>query len=174
MEIKGIIRQVAREGKAVMLDNDMWFSHFNAVTLFKVGDAVKITYTDSPPKADGTIYHNWKIIESDDGFTIGAAAPGEVERPYGKENYQVEHEPGSSGRIFNGEKPKQEYPPHLTKKQEYHLSPEECRCRALECALRYWKVMEKGQPTEEFVLTTANKFLEFIENRTSAAELGLI
>ena len=143
MEIKGIIRQVAREGKAVMLDNEQWYSHFSATTGFQKGDSVKITYTDKVK--DGTTYHNWKLIEPLD-------QPVEVVKPYGKENYQVEKDNNTSGRIFNGEKPK---------KQEYHLSPEECRCRALECALKYGQINPQAGDFWE----SANKFLEFIENR---------
>ncbi|KKK81977.1 hypothetical protein LCGC14_2808030, partial [marine sediment metagenome] len=81
MEIKGIIKQVAREGKAVLLDNEQWYSHFSATTQFQVGDSVKITYNDKV-KGDQT-YHNWTLIEPSD-------AEVEVVKPYGKENYQVE------------------------------------------------------------------------------------
>ena len=83
MEIKGIIKQVAREGKAVLLSDDRWYSHFSASTGFQVGDSVKITYNDKV-KGDQT-YHNWTLIEPSD-------EPAEVERPYGKENYQVERQ----------------------------------------------------------------------------------
>ena len=83
MEIKGIIKQVAREGKAVLLSDDRWYSHFSASTGFQVGDSVKITYNDKV-KGDQT-YHNWTLIEPSD-------AEVEVVKPYGKENYQVEKE----------------------------------------------------------------------------------
>ncbi len=142
MEIKGIIRQVAREGKAVMLDNEQWYSHFNATTQFQVGDSVKITYTDRVK--DGTTYHNWKLIEPTD-------APVEVERPYGKENYQVEKENNTSGRIFNGEP---------AKKQEYHLTPEQCRSNALECAIKF----TPDEAPRDNLMNNAKFFLEFIEN----------
>ncbi len=158
MEIKGIIRQVAREGKAVMLDNEQWYSHFNATTQFQVGESVKITYTDKVK--DGTTYHNWKLIEPLD-------QPAEVVKPYGKENYQVEKENNTSGRIFNGEnRGYKEVERSMgildekPKKEEYHLTPEMCRAKALECAIK----VGAGAPPEKF-WETANKFLEFIENR---------
>lgn len=83
MEIKGIIKQVAREGKAVMLDNDTWYSHFSATTQFVVGDSVKVTYTDKV-KGDVT-YHNWTLIEpGDEVFEV--VKPGEVLKKT-EENY---------------------------------------------------------------------------------------
>ncbi len=148
MEIKGIIKQVAREGKAVQLESGEWYSHFSASTGFLAGESVKITYTDNI-KGDVT-YHNWKLIEPWD-------RPVEVERPYGKENYQVEHEPLGTPKSGNGYK-------------KCHLSPEECRCRALECAIK----ISGPAIDEDILLEKANKFLEFIENRPSAEELGQI
>ena len=75
MEIKGIIKQVAREGKAVLLSDDRWYSHFSASTGFQVGDAVKITYTDKV-KGDVT-YHNWTLIEPSDA-EVEVVKPGSV------------------------------------------------------------------------------------------------
>jgi len=43
--------------------------------------------------------------------------------------------------------------------RENHLSPEECRCRALECAIAL------KEDTNESICDRANKFLEFIENK---------
>jgi len=135
MEIKGIIKQVAREGKAVMLDNDQWYSHFSATTGFNVGDAVKITYTD---KVKGNMtYHNWTLIEPTDRVV-------EVVKP-GDSRDIIEQ----TKQILRDYKPK----------QEFHLSPEECRCRALECAIAL------KEDTNESICDRANKFLEFIENK---------
>jgi len=44
-------------------------------------------------------------------------------------------------------------------KQEFHLSPEECRCRALECAIKWTKEAEMP-----YLMETANKFLQFIQD----------
>ena len=49
-----------------------------------------------------------------------------------------------------------EYPKEITAVKEFHLSPEECRCRALECAIKC---------DAEKILDKAKEFLEFIENK---------
>ena len=45
--------------------------------------------------------------------------------------------------------------------KEYHLSPEEVKCRALECALQHRMIYKAS---EENILELADKFVEWIRN----------
>ena len=65
-------------------------------------------------------------------------------------------------KIKNIEKAQPEIPKEqiLPIKQEYHLSIEECRARALESAIESIKLIDPNEKPS--ILVLANKFLEFI------------
>jgi hypothetical protein len=58
---------------------------------------------------------------------------------------------------------KREYLEKQNTVKEYHLSPEEVKCRALECAITHWRTMGNDYSTDD-VLDIADKFVEWIRN----------
>ena len=46
--------------------------------------------------------------------------------------------------------------------KEYHLSPEEVKCRALECAIESWQGIFDGKATPEAITALADKFVKWI------------
>ncbi len=76
-----------------------------------------------------------------------------------KATWQAKGEPKDAPKYIGDEVSKAKMV--LEGKKEYHLSPEEVKCRALECAIASLKGFEKEFSEKRF-LEIANEFVEWI------------